>query len=161
MRAAFAVESNWIEIGVPGSLKSISEAAYKRQVAKQEAGIASLAENIKNAMRVQMADLVDHLTDRLSKKTDGTQKIFRNSLVGNVKDFLEVFNNKNIVNDTELATLVSRAAELMEGVDPDDLRSNEQMRAYVRDGFNGIKDELDSMLINRPARVIDFAEAQE
>ena len=159
MRAAFAVDANYIEIGTPGKLKKLNKAAYDRAIAKAEQRIANLATTVEDALRGEFASLIDHALDRLGKKADGSQKVFRNSLVGNIKDFLDVFKDKNITDDQALAALVGRVEELIDGVNPDDLRTNEQMREYVQTGFTGAKAELDKMLIDRPSRVIDFADA--
>ena len=157
--AAFSIETRYITFGTPGTLKSISPTIYAREVEKAKASVAAAAEEIKQVMRANMADLVDHLSERLQKKPDGSQKIFRDSLIGNVKEFLATFQARNIVDDNDLAVLVARAGELLEGVDSNDLRTNDQMRNYISDGFTAIKTELDTMLIAKPARVIDFADA--
>lgn len=154
IRAQFQIDWQLFEFGVPGSLEGMNREIFEEQKQKAEARWQETQEEIQLLMRTAAADLVNHMVDRLSGTEDGKPKIFRNSMLDNINEFLSTFNAKNLANDEELAELVSKAKKLTQGIDPETLRKNEAVRDAVLDGFEKIKGSLDTMLIAKPKRKI-------
>jgi hypothetical protein len=71
-----------------------------------------------------MAELVEHMIDRLSKDDDGKAKTFKTSTVENFKEFADLFAARNLTGDSELAALVEKAQKVMSGVDAKSLRTD-------------------------------------
>jgi hypothetical protein len=71
-------------------------------------------------------------------------------------DFLQTFEARNIADDKELKILVGKAKDLLKGADPEILRDDEAARRQVRDGMAEIKETLDKLVVERPARMISF-----
>lgn len=158
LKRAFVMEWRIVSFDTPGKLKAISKAVYEKEVAKAEAEWAGAAEQIRNALRVGMADLVEHMIERLSSDSDGKAKVFRNTLVENFNEFASLFTARNLTNDTELAALVEKAQKVMSGIDAAALRSDADIKSRVAQGFAEIKANLDTMVVNRPARAITLAD---
>jgi ribosomal protein L17 len=78
------------------------------------------------------------MVDRLTSD-NGKPRVFRDSLVSNLADFLQVFDVRNLGNDEDLAKLAERCRELMAGVAPKDLRTDTALRAEVQRGFSEVK----------------------
>lgn len=156
VRSLFTMQFRYIEFDTPKKLKGIDPEAYQEELDKAREAVANCTEDIKTALRENMAKLVEHMFDKLTEKPDGSKKIFRDSSVEKLKEFLEDFNSKNITNDKELAELVSKAQQLMEGVEPDALRKDVNVSAKIKAGFEAIKGDLDTMLVDRKKRNISF-----
>lgn len=153
---SFGMSWNYVTFGVPGQLRRISKELFARESAKAAAQWTEALSDVQRLLRVSMTELVDHMVDRLTPDKRGKRKVFRDSIVGNVRDFLSVFDARNITDDTELRALVERARGLLTNVNAADLRKSNDVRSAVRDGFAAIRDQLDTMVTDRPIRPITF-----
>ena len=156
VRASFSMQTRYITFDTPKKLKGVNPEIFAREVEKVRESVANCTEDIKNALRENLLKHVEHMFDKLSEKPDGSKKIFRDSSVNKLKEFLVDFNELNITNDQELAELVEKARQLMEGVDPDSLRKNVDVAQKIKTGFESIKTDLDTMLVDRKKRNISF-----
>jgi hypothetical protein len=100
------------------------------------------------------------MVDRLTSD-NGKPRVFRDSLVSNLADFLQVFDVRNLGNDEDLAKLAERCRELMAGVEPKDLRTDTALRAEVQRGFSEVKARLDRLPPVGATRRIRFEEDEE
>jgi len=155
VRAAFSIQHGYVELGAAGSLRSISSELYEREEQKIKAQFVNALEEGQALIRGQFASLVFHVNERLTPNADGKPKVFRDSLVSNIKEFAQTFSLRNY-GDGELEALVNQLAESMEGVSPSDLRSKDVTRAKVQAVTQSIKDKLDGMLVDRPGRRINL-----
>jgi hypothetical protein len=156
VRAKFGMETKYVAFSAPDKLKTISSSLYRREQAKLQAAVESATAEIRNVLRASMVDLVNHMVERLSIKPGEKAKTFRDSLVGNIREFLDNFKSRNIVDDAELARLVEAADSLTRGIDPETLRQSDTARERVAEGFVKIKAELDTMIVQRPGRKVKF-----
>ncbi len=154
VRTAFGMEHVWAEFGTPGRLNSISSAIMKRERDKAALKLESAAEECRSALRQGFAQLVDHMADRLSNP----EKIFRDTLVTNFKDFLTTFSFRNICDDQDLQDLVGKARTMLDGVTPEHLREEVKIRQRVAQTMEQINTQLDTMIVNRPKRKIQMKE---
>jgi hypothetical protein len=134
----------------PEKLKSISASLFQQEQEKAATTWKEATDEVRQALRAGFGELVAHMTDRLTG-----DKIFRNSLVENFADFLETFQARNITNDEELQSLVGKARQMLDGVNPDDLRKQEGLKDTIAAGMGKINSQLDSMIVNRPKRKLE------
>lgn len=115
---------------------------------QQEADLkwADATVEIRDALRVAYSELVSAMTDKLGVDEEGKPKVFRESLITRLKDFLDTFESRNLTNDEELSRLTRQARELMDGVAVKDLREKKDLRAEVLGKLEQIKGEMDSMV---------------
>jgi hypothetical protein len=112
---------------------------------------------IQQALRSEMRDLIDHMVERLTGTDEkGRPKIFRESLLGNVREFFALFEARNLTDDRPLKKLVDQARGLLQGVNTDDLRDSSQTRQAIRTAFSGIQQTLSGMIVSKPGRSITF-----
>jgi len=162
VKSQFGMEWSWISFGVPRDLQSVNSDIFAREQEKAAAKIAEVSDQITQVLRTQMLDLVSHLSDKLEgNRGNGKPKIFKASAVTNIKEFLATFQARNIVDDKELDKLCAQAGQLLDGVDPQALREQDQVRDRVKQGFDRIKAQLDTMMLDRPSRMIIFPEDEE
>lgn len=153
MTAAFYMRWNWVDLRP-------SDKLGRQAFAEEKAKVVSLWEQAATdaigLLREQFAAEVARWADRLAGKEDGKPKVFRDSMIKNMGEFLEAFDLRNVMDDKDLAELVERAKELTNGVTPDMLRSSEMLRDRVRDGFSEIKSKADELMQDAPRRAMSF-----
>jgi hypothetical protein len=158
LRAYFSIDWNYWNFSTSENLKKRNQAFYDAQLQKNQAKMQQAAEELQQGLRAAFADLVSHASERLSGGQDGKPKIFRDSMLANINDFLSVFQARNITDDSDLSALVDRAKSLVQGVDPSDIRTQEGLRSSMAYGFAKIKAQLDTMITDRPGRKIRVTE---
>lgn len=160
MTAAFTWGVRYLSFDVPGDLQAVSKELYDRERAKAEQAWQETLAEWQKVLRVNFADLVDHCAEKLTGERTvngkGKAKIFRDSLVENVREFIGTFEARNVVGDDDLKKLVEKARALTEGVDPQALRDDKAVRDRIGEGFREIKGKLDTMIVDRPVRKISF-----
>lgn len=152
VRAKFTFSWHYWKFGVPGELEGMSKEIFDRERDKQAALMRDAAEEIKAVMRGTMAELVDHLRERLTTDKDGKQKVFRDTAVTNIQDFLDTFDLRNVTDDAELSGLVQRARILVTGQNPQALRDFDGLRANIREGMTEIAAKLETLVADKPTR---------
>jgi hypothetical protein len=76
-------------------------------------------------------------------------------------EFFNLFDARNIANDTELKALIERAKKVVEGVDTETIRSDAATRSYVGEQMAAIKVAVDAMVGEKARRAYDFSEQGE
>lgn len=154
---------NWqyIDFSVSSLLKNIDKEAAERKGHELKVEILQATEVQKQMLREEFLGLVQHLTERLAPTVvDGEikKKTFRDSMLDKMVDFKEVFAPRNLSKDAKLAELVGQTNSLLTGVDATQLRTNDDIRKHVQEGFSKIKDNLAKLIIDEPSRTISFDE---
>jgi hypothetical protein len=139
----FKMSYAYITFKVPDNLP---DEVKKRESDKLTARFSEVEADVRDAMRDGLAKLVKHLVESLQVGDDGKQKIFRNSSVNNLVEFLELFNDRNITNDRDLEQLANKAREVIAGVDPDSLRSKTSIRDSVKTGLVDVSTALNTLI---------------
>jgi hypothetical protein len=157
VRSSFAFGWRYVQYGIPGALADISQDLFEKEKRKAANQWEEALENARSVLRQGMAQVVSHAVERLTDSADGKRKIFRDSVLENINEFLGAFDPKNtITNDAELKALVEQTRGIVSGVDLRTLRDDAAARKSVRDGFEAVKLQLDSMLVNKPARAFSL-----
>jgi hypothetical protein len=156
VRAQFRFEWQYVTTGVPGQLKAINAALFEQEREKASLKLRDAAEECRQVLRAGMLEIVRHMTERLQPSEDGKKKVFRNSLVENVNAFLRTFEMRDVTDDAEMAGLVKKARDLMNGVDPETLRDDELIRRQVQEGFTKLGNALEPLVVERGTRAIEL-----
>ncbi len=159
VRAAFRSESRYMELGTPGTLRHINPDVFEREQAAFRDRLESAADEIQTALRDSFADLVGHMAERLGKTETGKPRIFRDTLVSNLREFLDSFDSRNIADDDQLSALVQQARDSLGNRTPDQLRRVPAARDAARAAMEDIKARLDTMTMDKPGRKFDFDES--
>jgi hypothetical protein len=158
--ARFGIEWNWISFGVPESLPAELRAA---EAGKLEATFRDAEREILAALREGFAEIVSHVTDRLTVGPGEKQKIFRNTLFDDITEFIGTFNARNLVNDADLERLVLNARNILAEVRGENpsaqaevVRDSKDLRERTAQKFAELKNAVDSIIIDRPSRKFNF-----
>ena len=156
VRNKFSYTVRFVQMGVDPKLKEVSEAFYEAEQEKAASEWAEYKEEAQQALRLRTKEVVDYLMEKLTPAPDGKKKIIRKDMKKRLEAFEEVFADLNNISgeDKDLAALVDKMHALMSGVDPEALRDNDTFRSTVQKQMEGIKTELDSMIIDSPGRRI-------
>lgn len=146
----FGLEWGWLALGVPAGLP---ESIRAEAQAKFQSQVDEAASEVKSAMYVQLNELLQHMRERLTTAPGEKQKVFRDSALGNILQFVEVFNTRNsIFNDATLAGIVGQVKTVLQGVTPDKVRQFSAVRDNVANQFAAITEELDRQIETRKGR---------
>jgi hypothetical protein len=78
------------------------------------------------------------------------KKVFKDSFVPNIQEFIDTFGVRNLTNDAELGVLVEQARNIIAGVDNQALRDDEGLREKVNRQFEQVRAQLDTMICRAP-----------
>ena len=94
------------------------------------------------------------MNERLNGFDDkGKPHVFRDSVVSNLLNFLNTFEVKNVMGDSELSQTLGQMRGLLSGVTPADLRSNEALRSAVGAQVNAIQTSLTALITTQTRKV--------
>jgi hypothetical protein len=159
VRGLFAVEWDFPSVEPPSYLMRLSPEIYEQEQRRVAARFEEAVRLAEQAFLEEFARLVSHLTERLTAGPDGERKVFRDSAVGNLTEFFEKFRRLNVHSSAELDRLVQEAQRAVRGVNAQELRTSEGLRAQVASQLARVQTTLDGMLIDRPRRRIVRATA--
>lgn len=162
--AAISVKATWLTYNVPAALEAVSKEMYERERQRVETEWAAAGDEIRTALREAFAGLIERMADRLGTDPDtGKPRVFRDTMVTQMEDFLATFAARDLTGDGALAALAKQAQELLKGVAPDDLRKKEVTRDRVLNGVAQIQNQLATMEVGAPkarrVKITDDAEA--
>ena len=80
----------------------------------------------------RLGEAVDHVVQRLDVDAEGKPLIFRNSLIGNIRDLVDIVPRLNIFGDERLAQLCQQVKNRIASVDPDELRPSSSFNPATR-----------------------------
>ncbi|MBI4472201.1 MAG: hypothetical protein HY646_06000 [Acidobacteria bacterium] len=143
---AFSMSFHLVSYGVPEKVKEISKELYAVEERKAMERCIAASEEIQAALRVSFAELVNSAVAKLTGSEDGKKKSFNPKKLSKLRDFVGTFKNRNVSDDAEMEQLVTKAQALLDGVDPETLKSDQDYRDRLRQGFEEVKATLDSMV---------------
>ncbi len=159
LRSAFSFDHSWLALSVPDDLP---EEVREREVKKLRESFEMAQEEIKYALRAGFKEMIDHCVDRLTPGANGKPKVFQQSLVTNFRAFFDTYNAKNLMEDSELESLVNQAKAVVNGLPrdaseaADALRSSPDIRATTAQSFADLNAKLGELVIEKPVRKFDF-----
>lgn len=152
LRDRFAMDVRKMPVPTPDDFRvSMSEAqasVIRAQIEQQVREGAAAA--VRDVYR-RVADVTGRMAERLAayrparRKGETTEGTFRDSLVENVRDLIDVLPMLNITGDPELVAMVDRLRQLA-ALDADQLRQDERARKAVADKAQQILDSVSGYL---------------
>lgn len=150
----FEVAWDFPSVDAPDYLRQLSPDIYRRECERVRSQFCEAVEMAEQMFQEQLAELVEHLIERLSADDSGKQKTFRDSTITNLDDFFSKFRQLNIGSNEELNQLVEQAQSVVRGVEPQRLRDNDGLRQRIANQMSAVQARLDGMMIDRPRRNI-------
>jgi hypothetical protein len=104
------------------------------------------------AFATEFARLLAHLGERLNTGEGGERRIFRDSVVGNLREFFQRFEQLNVRSSPELDALVEQAQQLVQGVTPQQLRDSGELRQRIAEEMARVQTRVEGLLTEAPRR---------
>jgi hypothetical protein len=149
----FAVDFEWPSVEPPDYLKQLHPDLWEQQAKRIE---ARFEEAVALAEGEEFAKLVSHLTSKLQPGPDGKCQVFRDTAVGNLKEFFSRFSELNVGSNEALEGLIKQAQDLVGGVEPGQLRKDALLRQSLSEQLGAVGKQLETMLVSKPGRAYDF-----
>jgi hypothetical protein len=122
----------------------------------QNTGIADIAEQYQSKFNDRYAaamqdvwnrahKVCQNMSDKLDYFADEDKKIFRDTLVSNVTDIVDMMRGFNITNDPTMTAAANHLEEAMRVVTPDALRENADLRAETKRSVDEVIKTLPSL----------------
>ncbi len=150
----FDVSWDFPSVEPPPYLQQLNPELYEAECQRVRARFDEAVQLAEEAFTEELAKLVSHLTDRLSGSDDGQPKVFRDSAVENLSEFFQRFRNLSLSSDEQLDGLVDQVQQLMQGIEPQQLRRSDTLREHVSRELASVQSALDDLLVDRPRRNI-------
>lgn len=149
VRALFQFSWSFVTLATP---EALPDSLFRAEKEKARKAWADTMGEMRNVLRVAMADLIDSMVDNLSGGKDGQPKKFHKTLVPNLNAFLDTFDARNLTNDADLEKLVGQARQMVEGVTVESLKADVNVRERVTAAFTEMKTAMAGMTVDRPKR---------
>lgn len=150
----FQVSWDFPSVEPPSYLRQLSPELYRQESERVMARFEEAVRLAEEAFMDELSRIVSHLTERLSGTDDGKPKVFRDSAIENLTEFFDRFRHLNIRSNDQLDELVTRAHQVVRGVQPQQLRDDQPIRQRVATQLSGVQSVLDGLLVDRPRRNI-------
>jgi hypothetical protein len=155
---SFIFEVQLWELSTPGSLRTIDRALYEREKAKMDNVWEQAQQQITQVLLTEFRDMTARMAERLAVPPDGKPKVFRDSLVGNLQEWLDLFEKRDLAKDEDLQKLVVKARAMVSGLKPEVIRDSEALRTEIATEMQKITAQLDQAIVERPGRKIELDE---
>ena len=150
----FDVAWEYPSVEPPSYLQQLNPELYEQECLRVQARFDEAVQMAEQAFIEELSQLVSHLTERLGGQEDGHPKIFRDTAVGNLREFFDRFRSLNVRSSEQLDALVTQCGQIVQGVKPQELRDNGGLRQQVASQLSGVQSVLDGLLVDRPRRRI-------
>jgi hypothetical protein len=154
VRGLFGVEWDFPSVEPPNYPMRINPEVYQQEqerVARRFEEAVQLAEQ---AFITEFARLVSHLAERLGNGKGTERRVFRDSAVTNLTEFFSRFQTLNVRSNQDLDRLIEQAQQLVQGLTPQDLRNDDQLRQQVAREMGRMQTRLEGLMVERPRRQI-------
>jgi hypothetical protein len=154
LEGVFAITWEYPPIEPPQYLMSFNPQLYEQEQHRVQQRFENAVTLAEQAFAEELSGLVSHLIERLTADPDGKKKSFRANAVENFKEFYDNFKRMNVRSNVQLESLISQAHNLVSGIDPAELRQNQEMQQTLRTQMSELRTSLDSVISEAPRRRI-------
>jgi hypothetical protein len=154
IRGLFKLDFDFPAIDPPSYLMRIAPEVYEEERRRVAARFDEAVRLAEQAFATEFSRLLSHLTERLANGENGEPQVFRDSAVGNLREFFSRFSHLNVRSNPELDALVEQARQLVQGVTPQDLRDNEGLRQHITTEMTRVQAQVEGLIVNPPRRRI-------
>jgi hypothetical protein len=154
LEGVFAITWEYPPIEPPQYLMSFNPQLYEQEQHRVQQRFENAVALAEEAFAEELSGLVSHLIERLTPDPEGKKKKFRASAVENFKEFYDNFRRMNVRSNAQLESLIAQAHNLVSGVDPVELRQNQEMQQNLKNQMSDLRTSLDSVISEAPRRRI-------
>lgn len=159
---AFDARWQFFSFQTPQALRRFDENLFLAEAEKAAEEWKEFRGQVSSMLRQEMTKLVDDMVSKVSGTTkSGRKQTIRESFLPQLNEWLELVNDRNIHNDQSIRQLSEQMKNLLQGVDDKSLRTNQDVRNRLAEGFSQIREQLTENLENAPIRAFSFDDEDE
>jgi hypothetical protein len=145
----FYMDWFYVTLGTP---ENLPPEILERELKAHQERFAEIENQCREALRESMNALLAHLIEKLTPGQDGKMKKWYDSNLGNLVEFLDLFERRNITDDADLGRLVSQAKMVLVGVNGDRIKNDAAFRSALKTNVSIINGKLNDLIIAQPSR---------
>lgn len=151
----FSFSWEYPNLNPPEYLLMYNPELYRRQQELVRAKFEEAVQKAEKAFGGELQEMVTLLVERMQPNPDGSRKKFMNSTVSeNFKEFFQRFKNISVTNSQDLQNIVSMAEGIIDGVNPEYLKSDGLARQDLANKMSEVSRLLESKIGVQPRRKI-------
>lgn len=143
---AFDLDWNYVSFAAPERLETVGRALFEGAQRKYESRMAEAYDEVRLVLRETLRQVTGEMVKKLTPGADGKPRVFRGTVLDDLAEFLATFDLRNIADDAELDGVVRQLRGLTDGLDVDQLRDLDGLRAVVLAGVKEATDALDALV---------------
>lgn len=123
--------------------------AHDFRVEMEQSQLDTIRSDIESALQLRLKqamtdvwDRVHAVVERFVERTSDPKAIFRDSLVSNITDLVDILPGLNIMDDPQLSQIGEDLSMMLKGVSPADLRKHPEVRSEAADEASRILDDM-------------------
>ena len=142
----FRFKMNYMPLPDAGDFRIDIDAEAKRVLASQyESYYTKQFESAMADVWQRAYDSISKMSERLDYAGDNDRKVFRDSLVENMRDVINLLGACNVTGDPVMSDAQRRLDEALMGVTPDALREDPYLRAQTKRQVDAVKQIIDNL----------------
>ena len=152
---AFAIDWSYVSFEAPDKLETISAALARKANAKHKDRLADAFDEVVVGLRATALDVVATLDERLEPEhADGRRKGIRADALDALNEFVTLLPHLNMAGDDALTAAMNRLRDRAAGVTAEQLKTDDALRASLREVAAGVKATLSGLVEEGPRRGI-------
>ena len=146
LTAKFRFRMNYMPLPEAGDFRVDIEAEAKQALASQyESYYAKQFESAMADVWQRTYDAISKMSERLDYAGKEDRKVFRDSLVDNMHEVIDLLGVCNVTGDPTMADAQRRLDQALRGVTPDALREDAYLRAQTKREVDAVKQIIDNL----------------
>ena len=146
VEAGFVFNYHYMDIQTTGKISIADPLIREREERKSMAIVRQAAEDMRAAMRLAGAQMVEALFGILKPDTDGKSKKMHECHLANLQEYVSNYNLKDVTNDAEYAAHIETLKNILGGVSIEKLRHSESLKAKVAAELDAVRPTLKSLV---------------
>jgi hypothetical protein len=99
-----------------------------------------------------LKQLTGRLRDRLEPEADGKKRVFRDTAVNAIHEFIDYFQSMNVSSNQQLDAAIQQTKSILAGINAQDLRDSCELRDQIADELDQIHRQTATLTIAAPRR---------
>jgi len=154
VRSKYVQDMRFIPNAVDEGLRQKSKEAFQRETERLMVQCTGAAAEIQAALRAGFRELIEHFVERLSPDPEtGKRSRFNEKRLTDIVEFIDMFKERNVTNDEQLASLCDQAKLVLTDVSVTDIRSKPEVAQSLKQAFDDIVVATDDLIEVRTRKV--------
>lgn len=154
IRKKYKLVYKYISNAIPEEFNRLSDNIRRYEVQRIRRVLQEDSKEIITAMRDTFVSIITNLSENLGRDQEtGRLYTLSESKIKELLSFIEMFDQKNILNDNKLEELVVSAKEALAGIKIRELKTNNEYREVLHSEMEKIKNSLEPIVTSSNRKI--------